>query len=317
MTPKSAIDISENTLRNRGKVLDILLRDRTTGRNIIWATDSYAKYGKEYAAKKQIKREHITGVNGKMIQPRAAKSREEQTARTKGKAEVFTPLRIVKEMNTAILRSLDLPDNHTWRDFIATTWLEITCGEAPFIASRYNPTANTGAIIKLENRVGFLDMKLQAVGAHASGKQEWLEHAEAALKASYGYEWQGDSLLIARENILYTMNDFYADFCARKLKRKTKQHLTDEQLEHFAKIISWNIWQMDGIKQVVPMSCKNTDFVIPKLPFPGEADTVTKEECLGCKTNDTTRHNGRYAIIMNWKKKRSVQFARVTTLDRR
>ena len=72
MTTLSKIDISENTLRNRGRVLDILLIDQTgtTKRkqhNIIWATDSYVKYGKDYTLKKQIKREQITGINGKLI----------------------------------------------------------------------------------------------------------------------------------------------------------------------------------------------------------------------------------------------------------
>jgi hypothetical protein len=107
MVVASKIDISENTLRNRGRVLDILLTDRTLYKpsrphNIIWATDSYQKYGKNYAPTKQIKREQVTGVNGKLIQPRAAKSIEEQKYRTKDKAEVFTPLKIVKKMNMAI-----------------------------------------------------------------------------------------------------------------------------------------------------------------------------------------------------------------------
>lgn len=54
MAPKSKIDISENTLRNRGRILDILLLDKTSKRNIIWATDSYIeKYGKYYLSKKR------------------------------------------------------------------------------------------------------------------------------------------------------------------------------------------------------------------------------------------------------------------------
>ena len=68
-------------------------------------------------------------------------------------------------------------------------------------------------------------------------------------------------MLIARENILLTMNDFYQDFCENKLKLKSKTKLTTEQLESFAEIISWNIWQMDGIKCVIPMSCKSNHFI--------------------------------------------------------
>lgn len=177
MAPISQIDISENTLRNRGRVLDILLLDRSARRNIIWATDSYAKYGKSYAPTKPITRAQITGTkNGKLIQPRAAKPREEQIARTKDKAEVFTPLKIVKQMNMAIdWASNNFPTtNENWVDYIKERRLEITCGEAPFIAGRYNPTANTGIVIAPKNRVGFLDRKLHVVGEFTNSKKEWL-----------------------------------------------------------------------------------------------------------------------------------------------
>lgn len=308
MTPALGIDISENTLRNRGRVLDILLLDRSARRNIIWATDSYIKLGKDYAPTKPIKHTQITGINGKVIQPRAAKSREEQKSRTKDKAEVFTPLKIVKEMNIAIDWSgKNFPaTKDSWVDYISELRLEITCGEAPFIASRYNPTANTGAVIKLKNRVGFLDRKLQVVGEFTNSKKDWLQYAEIALKASYGYEWQGDNLLIARENILQTMDDFYRDFCTTKLGLKTQHKLSDAQLEHFAEIISWNIWQMDGIKYVVPLSCKkslDTSAVIDKnqLSFlPAEKPKKIYVECEGCRTGDHSKHTGRYARFMDW-----------------
>src|SRR5690606_36009038 len=111
----------------------------------------------------------------------------------------------------------------------------------------------------------------------------------------------GDNLLIARENILLTLDDFYKDFCVNKLKLKSKYNLTDEQLEHFAEIISWNIWQMDGLKYVIPMSCKHINRVIPgELTLFGETpDVVEKDECEGCKFNRPIKHNGRYARIMD------------------
>lgn len=68
------IDILESTLRRRGILLKILLTDRTTKKNIIWATDSYENYGKDFLAEKQIKSELVTGRYGLLIQPRAAKS---------------------------------------------------------------------------------------------------------------------------------------------------------------------------------------------------------------------------------------------------
>lgn len=315
MSPISKIDISENTLRNRGRILEILLtnRSKTTKRkqhNIIWATDSYKRYGKDYAPKKQIKREQITGLNGKIIQPRAAKSREEQLARTKGKAEVFTPLRIVREMNIAI----NWAGGHwpatesNWVDYISEMRLEITCGEAPYIVSRYNPV--NGNFREIHRRVGFLDDKLKVIGQFANNKTGWLKYTEIALKACYGYEWQGDNLLIARENVLLTLDDFYKDFCKNELKLKSKQNLTDEQLEHFAEIISWNIFQMDGLKYVVPMSCNHKTNIIKGIPtlFYDVPDIVEKNECEGCKLNRATKHNGKYVKIMDWDKNKPIKF---------
>lgn len=311
MNPAIKIDISENILRNRGRVLDILLIDRTRHKpsrpsNIIWATESYQVNGKDYASAKQIKREQVTGLYGKLIQPRAAKSLVEQKYRTKDKAEVFTPLKIVAEMNAAVDHaSKNYPyTKDNWLDYVSELRLEITCGEAPFIAGRYNPTSNTGIIIQPHNRVGFLDKKLQAVHRHTKSKSDWLVYAEAALKSCYGYEWQGDNLLIARENILLTVNDFYRD------KFKGKSGLSTERLEHFANIISWNIFQMDGIKYVAPMSCHHETRVIPgELTLFGETpDLVEKDECEGCKFGRPTKHNGKYVKIMDWENGRPIKF---------
>ena len=314
--PMSKIDISENALRNRGSVLDILLLDRTSRHNIIWATDSYIKYGKDFAPKQQIKREQITGAFGKLIQPRAAKSKEEQKFRTKDKAEVFTPLNIVKEMNMAIdWAGKNWPTNKdNWIKYIKELRLEITCGEAPFIAGRYNPTSNTNIIIEPKNRVGFLDSKLQIVHQYTNTKEEWLKHAEIALKATYGYEWQGDNLLIARENILLTMDDFYKDFCKRKLKLKSWQGLNDSVLEAFAEIIAWNIWQMDGLKYVRPLSCKQTvlkgrEISDKQMPLiPAEKPKKVLVDCEGCRTNNSLAHSGAYARIMNWDTAKRIRF---------
>lgn len=302
MTLLNAIDVRENILRTRGRVLDSLLSDKSTNKNIMWGTDSYKAYGKNFLPNKQIQKEQITGEYGKLIQPRASKSREEQNRRTKDKAEVFTPLKIVKEMNSDLERNLNLPENHTWQDFIKSTWLEITCGEAPFIASRYNPTSNRQKIKPVDKRVGFLDTKLQVMGKHVSDRDDWIFHAESALKACYGYEWQGDNLLIARENILLTMNDFFS--------HKFNKNLTVDQLEKFAEIIAWNIFQMDGIKFVIPLSCKHINRVIPgELTLFGVTpDIVEKDECEGCKFNRPEKHNGKYVKIMDWDKNKPIKF---------
>ena len=36
------------------QVLDVLLQDKTTKKNIIWATDTYAEFGEEFTDKVQL-----------------------------------------------------------------------------------------------------------------------------------------------------------------------------------------------------------------------------------------------------------------------
>src|SRR5690554_1798650 len=95
------IDIREDYLLKKDSLLDILLQDKSTGNNILWATDSYEQFGKKYAPLASITSDLVTGKNSKLIQPRAVKSKEDQLLRTRDKAEVFTPLSIVKLMNEA------------------------------------------------------------------------------------------------------------------------------------------------------------------------------------------------------------------------
>jgi hypothetical protein len=51
----------------------VLLLDRTTSENIIWATDDYASMGDAYTFFQHITSELITGENANTIQPRVAK----------------------------------------------------------------------------------------------------------------------------------------------------------------------------------------------------------------------------------------------------
>lgn len=83
-------------------LLDILLKDRTTGKNIICATNDYLMYGYMYSANMEIKLDLITGKYSKIIQPRITKAKEHQSNRTREKAEVFTPLWICNEQNNLI-----------------------------------------------------------------------------------------------------------------------------------------------------------------------------------------------------------------------
>ena len=303
MVQKKDIDVFENSLRNRGSLLKILLKDHTTNKNIIWATDSYLSHGKEFGFKKQILPQLVTGIYGKLIQPRAVKSLEEQKFRTKNKAEVFTPLKIVGQMNSLVDQSIDYKiDRNNWQKYIEELKLEIACGEAPFICSRYNPTSYTGKKIKIKKRVGFLDKKLRVVSKYCDNQDQWIDWAKEAYKSSYGYEWQGDNVLIARENLLYTFIDFY--------RYKFKKYPSLKLQEEIAEIISWNIWQMDGLKYVIPMSCKHINRTIrgELALFWKTPDIIEKDECEGCKYNRPDRHNGKYAKIMDWSINKSIKF---------
>ena len=103
MSPEKSIDIKENDLLKIDRsLLEILLKDKTTGKNIIWATDNYAKYGKAYFFDKEITIELITSHHGGIIKPRIEKSKTEQQQRVRQKAEVFTPSWICNMQNNKV-----------------------------------------------------------------------------------------------------------------------------------------------------------------------------------------------------------------------
>ena len=242
------IDISEENIRNSmPEILDILLIDRTTTtpkkiNNIIWAIDNYQKYGfKQYAPTAQITAELITGAMDDLIKPRALKSKDLKKERTKSKAEVFTPSWIVKKQNDAVDENYM---DDSLEKYVSRKWLEITCGEAPYMVSRYE--METGELIPIEERVGFVDSKLKRINKEVSDKAEWQRLVELAYQSSYGFEWSGDSLLLARENLLYTYRDYYVD--------KWHEEPLLSLFLRIANIISYNVFQMDGLKYIIPLS---------------------------------------------------------------
>lgn len=215
-------------------LLALLLKDKTTGENIVWATDTYSDFEeKDHMNEKDIL------LHGEMIRPRVEKSLDEQKTRTKKKAEVFTPTWVCNRMNDNIDKS---SKTKTWKEYVDLKVLEITCGEAPFLVSRYDTV--TGEPIPLKDRAGLLDRKLKAVNENAHVKEEWLEWAVRAFEASYGYEYQGDNLLIARINLLLTFADYYKDCWGEEPDKRL--------LRLIANRIVWNVWQMDGLKNTIP-----------------------------------------------------------------
>ena len=190
------------------EVLDTLLRDHTTGKNIFWATHDYEALGSEYDYHSPILPHLITGEHGMVIRPRVLKSKENQTDRSKDMAEVFTPAWICNAQNNLVEAPLLSPQRgKEWKGYVRTTCLEITCGEAPYLVSRYDAT--TGEPIPLDKRIGLLDRKLRVVSENTETQEDWLKWAETAYQNTYGYEWQGDNLLLARLSLLFTFIDYY------------------------------------------------------------------------------------------------------------
>ena len=311
-TGPSCIDIREdNLLALSAEVLDTLLRDHTTGRNIFWATHDYEALGSEYDYHSEILPHLITGEHGMIIRPRVLKSKSNQADRSRDMAEVFTPSWICNTQNNLVDEAwfgrkdvfnvegttnhtwkanpnkIEFPEGKTWKDYVRATRMEITCGEAPYLVSRYDAT--TGEPIPIEQRIGLLDRKLRVISENVDVSGDWLDWAQTAYMHIYGYEWQGDNLLLAREALLYTFIEYYqAKFGKAPLLKS---------INYIAYIISWNLWQMDGLKGVVPDSCR--DGVMEKIQtlFGEEEQKVI---CAGCHDDNIHKHNGIYCLIREW-----------------
>lgn len=316
------IDIKENDLLSVDlELLNILLHDNSSNKNIIWATDNYLENGEQYNFDSFITVNSITGKNGEIIKPRIEKTAKEQLKRIKEKAEVFTPSWICNEQNNladddwfGYKNVFNKPTNKTWitnyekiifkdekkwQDYVNSLRMEISCGEGPYLTSRYDTV--TGNSIDVKDRIGLLDRKLRIVSENVDDEENWTEWAIRAVKSIYGYDWQGDNVLLTRENVLFTFIDFFID----KFNKKPDLDLIKE----IATIISWNIWQMDGIKFIIPNSCKNEEIINYTL----FGEEVTKTECIGCKNNDHYKHNGIYCKIMNWDKNKTIKFCSIVS----
>ena len=259
-------------------VLDTLLKDRSTGKNIIWATDPPEELQtvmyEPVTDRSQITTQQLGLTHYEVVLPRMMKQTDTQQQRTRKKGEVFSPAWVCNKMNNALdadwFRGLgaeesagqftvELPQGWqtvetpvqfpackgrtpAWVQYVQSRRLEVTCGEAPFLASRYD--AATGEMIPVARRIGILDRKLRVVSENAATEDEWRKYATHAVQSTYGYEYQGDNLLLARVNLLLT----YAEHLQARWQRKP----TKEELQPIANIISWNLWQMDGLHLSVP-----------------------------------------------------------------
>lgn len=313
-------DILEDTLQSLSPdILTCLLKDHTRStpevqNNIFWATDDYTELGAGYGYHDPILPGLITGERGHVVMPRVKKQKHTQTARSREMAEVFTPSWVCNAQNNLIDEAwfgrsgvfneevtledgrhtwrttqgpITFPEGKTWCDYIHSTRLEITCGEAPYIVSRYDTT--TGQFIPLPERIGLLDRKLRVVSENVHTSTEWLKAAQSAYRHIYAYEWQGDSLLLAREAMLVSFIEYYLAKFGKMPQAKS--------IHFMAYIISWNVWQMDGLKGVVPGSCASR--VKRSTNLFGDTEEEM-EICEGCNGGDIRRHNGTYCLIKDW-----------------
>ena len=298
-------------------VLDKLLQNKSTKKNIIWATDPYASFGNGFQDTDQIDRTLLL-QHADVIRPRIRKSMEDQAQRTRKKAEVFTPAWVCNEMNNVCDEDwfhrknvfntpqedhswvptegkIELPKRKRWQCYVDSRRLEITCGEAPYLCSRYD--ASTGERIEpLNRRIGIVDRKLRVVNENTQTREEWVKWAVRALDASYGYEYQGDNVLIARVNLYLTFIDYY--------KERWGEIPPGKLLRKIANRIAWNIWQMDGLKDIVPTGKPYEEF--HQMTF-GELFSSDWEEA----ERKMEEAAAIPAVTYNWRSKLSVLFRKV------
>ena len=208
----------------------LLLGDMTTGKNIYMGNgeteeDFYSP---------------VTLERTKEFLHRWEKTRKEQDKRKANKAEVYTPYACVKKMTDLF-----------WDDpgvrKLSSTYLEITCGEAPFITTLRD--MQDGRLIPPDERVGILDRKLAEADRLAETDSDFLPLAYLALTSVYGYEFQGDNLFFGRCNVMTCFLEAYE----RRYKASAPAWVVNEAAE----VVRWNFWQMDGLSCRLPIYGKN------------------------------------------------------------
>lgn len=304
------INISDDMIElNRAGLLKKLLEDKTTKGQILWGTDAYRERGPAFEREREMDTSLLLYENAGLLKTRARKAFEQQSERTRQHGEVFTPRWIcdvmidhldkewfgVKEID--FLSSMDvLFVKKKWKKYVDSKRLEITCGEGPFLVQRYD--VSTGNIIPVPERKGILDRKLQVVSRYAETEEEWKIWAKRAYEATYGYEFQGDNLLISRVNFMMTYREFY-----QKRWQKEPELSEWEKIEN---IITWNLWQMDGLTGEIPYA--RMDPLGPDL-FQ-LADPAFKEEDIHpvCRIYDWRNEKKSVAFNEIGKRKKGMKF---------
>ena len=304
------------------KILKLLLKDRTTGRNIVWATDTYEKYGAFYHKERQMFPDfNINLIMDGILLPRIMKSKDQQKERTKAKAEVFTASWIANAMNnltddqwfgrTGVFNTENKDHTWTvnsekvmfgpqqskrfqeWQRYVDARKMEMACGEAPYLVSRYDTT--TGEAIPVPERIGLLDRKLRIVNENAESKEEWLKWAYRAFESTYGFEYQGDNLFFARVNLVQTFADYY--------KERFGQDPDMAMIRHIAVIVSWNLWQMNGMTDMPPFGVPVDEYRQLTI-FDVDSESIENNRPVYCKIRD-------------WRSQKTLEYRSLKTTESR
>lgn len=246
------------------EALPNLLQDKTTKKNIVYASKSLARHGIEATC--EITVEDV--ISNEFIIPRFLKEDNIRNERVLTDAEVFTPawlcalqcniedsdwlgcddafcsVNLKTREYTINTDKIRFPEGKSWLDYIRLNRLELTCGEAPYLASRYDTAFGTE--IKVSDRAGFLDRKLRVISENTYNEEEWIDCAGIALKHIYGFDCQGDNIVLARCNLLLDVLEHYC--------RRWGKDIPASAVKELANIISWNIIQMDGKTLCIPDS---------------------------------------------------------------
>ena len=308
------VGIQDEILRLHAKgLLAPLLADKTTKRNIIWATDAYRALDFSYERTQEILPALITGEHSDVIKTRARKEMEQQSERTRRHAEVFTPLSVCRQMvgdaDAAYFGGVDpfmvdgapsarviFPRRRKWQHYVDARRLEITCGEAPYLVHRYDLA--TMESVPLAERQGVLDRKLRVVTENAADEAEWMRWALRSYQATYGYEFQGDNLLIARVNLLMTFEEY--------LRARWRRKPTAQEYRAIICTIAWNLWQMDGIRGTIPcVSAEHEPMELMLFELPAEIEEFS--------LFPAHREEAPPVRIYDWRRQSGLEYRRVNT----
>ncbi len=162
--------------------------------------------------------------------------------RTDARAEVATPFWVISAQNDLVDEDWHdgkkLRAERKWQEYVQAKRLELACGEAPYLTSRYDALLKRE--IPLEQRVGIFDRKLQVVDENVADV-EWEKWAFRALEAVFGVEIKVDKVARARENLVKTFVEYY--------QLRFAEEPSDEMIERAQKVVEENVIVLDVLEE--------------------------------------------------------------------